>query len=133
MLLKHEDCGHKSMQQDRFAQPIWDFDPWAANEPSYDDYERLYLAAYRAAFRMHASPARVRPYLDRYMRFYVVAPWVRAYALTQSGDPLAAELASAPLDPQIDLRRLARWIEGIVPLLVVRHDGANPGQATFAA
>lgn len=121
------------MQQQRFAQPVWELDPHCADEPSYDDYERLFLAAYRDTFRMHASPARVRPYLTRYLRFYVVAPWVRAYAQARHADPLATELASAPLDPQLDWRGLARWIEGVLPLLIVRRDGARPGQTTLAA
>jgi hypothetical protein len=121
------------MQQQRFAHPVWELDPHCANEPTYDDYERLFLAAYRDTFRMHASPARVRPYLTRYLRFYVVAPWVRAYALAHGADPLAAELAGAPIDPQVDLRGVVRWIEGVVPLLIVRRDGARPGQTTFAA
>jgi hypothetical protein len=53
------------MQDDRFAHPIWQLDPCYGDEPSYDDYERLFLAAYRATFHLHASPARVRPYVTR--------------------------------------------------------------------
>jgi hypothetical protein len=109
------------MQDDRFAHPIWQLDPCYGDEPSYDDYERLFLAAYRATFHLHASPARVRPYVTRYLRFYVAAPWVREFASTRSSDPLAAELARAPLDPVIDWRHLARWFEGCAPLLYALH------------
>ncbi len=121
------------MQDDRFAHPVWQLEPGFADAPGYDDYERLFLAAYRAAFRMHASPARVRPYLERYLRCYVVAPWVREHAAGCRNDPLAAELARAPLDPQLDWRHLARWCEGVLPLLVLRRDGARPGQVTITA
>jgi len=121
------------MQDDRFAHPIWQLDPCYGDEPSYDDYERLFLAAYSAAFRLHPSPARVRPYVSRYLRFYVVAPWAREFASARSSDPLAVELARAPLDPLLDWRRLARWAEGRAPLLYMRRDGARPGQTTFAA
>ena len=134
MLHPKQDAGLEcAMQDDRFANPIWQLEPGYADEPGYDDYERLFLAAYRTTFRMHASPARVRPYLDRYLRFYVAAPWVREFARGCSNDPLALELAGAPLDPQFDLRRLARWLEGALPLLYVRCDGARPGQVDFAA
>jgi hypothetical protein len=134
MLHPKQDAGlERFMRDDRFAYPIWQLEPGYADERGYDDYERLFLAAYRAAFRMHASPERVCPYVNRYLRFYVVAPWVREFARGCGNDPLALELAGAPLDPQLDWRRLARWFEGALPLLYVRRDGARPGQVNFVA
>ncbi len=121
------------MQDDRFAHPVWELDPGCDLAHGYDDYQRLFLAAYRATFHLHASPSRVRPYLSRYLRFYVVAPWLRDYARGWPDDPVAAELAHAPLDPQIDLRGLARWLETALPLVYVRREATPYGKVRLAA
>lgn len=121
------------MRNDRFAHPIWDLDPAQGDRPDYDDYERLFLAAYRRAFRLHPTPRRVRPYVMRYMRFYVAAPWARDYARAHAGDVVAEEVAAAPVDPLLDWRHIARWIEGALPFWFVPREPPPPGLGRFPA
>lgn len=98
------------MDRDRLARPLWDLDPGDQVRPGYADYEQFFCAAYEASFGLPASPERVRRYLLRYLRFYVLAPWVREYAVRAPRGPVSEELADAPLDPVFDLRYPGRGL-----------------------
>ncbi len=121
------------MQTGRFPHPIWELDPRYEAQPTYDDYERLFLAAYSAAFHLPASPARIRPYLTRYLRFYVVAPWVHDYAGRAHAEQVAEELVGAPLDTFFDWRRVCRGLESILPMYWICRDPFDPGRVHLEA
>lgn len=121
------------MHNGRFLHPIWELDPRHEAQPTYDDYERVFLAAYSEAFHLPASPERIRPYLTRYLRLYVVAPWVHDFADRKHADPVAEELVGAPLDTLFDWRRVCRWLESTLPLYYICHDPVDPDRAHLEA
>jgi len=98
-----------TMQHKRFCS-IWELDPREQHQPCYADIARLFMDAYEHRFGMRAPPRRIRPYLMRYLRFGVIAPWVRSYLAGQRRSHALAELCNTPLDPTFDLRYVSRWL-----------------------
>jgi hypothetical protein len=99
------------MNRDRIHLAIWDIDPADGDAMfGFADCERLFMEAYEATFTLRATRGRVRPYLWRYLRYGIVAPWVRRYLREQCPGHALAELAEAPLDPFVDWRVPARWL-----------------------
>ena len=86
---------------------LWDLDP-REGVPSwpYEDYEIVFLTAFRYAFGRTAPRTRINGYLQRYFRFGVVPYWVRIYVREELNGVTVGNLASAPLDPQIDVAHL---------------------------
>jgi hypothetical protein len=121
------------LRDDRTSFPIWEVGSRDETPHTYDDYERLFLVAYRAAFSLPATSARIRPYLTRYLRQSVIAPWVREYAGRDLGDPVAEELANAPIDRLFDWRCIKRKLEVALPFCCVFCDPVRPDQAQLKA
>lgn len=121
------------MRDERLSFPVWQVGSRQDTQPTYDDYERLFLVAYTAAFSLPATSDRIRPYLTRYLRQSVVAPWVREYAGRDRSDPVAEELAKAPIDGLFDWRCIRRKLEVALPFFCVFCDPVRPDQAQLEA
>jgi len=121
------------VRNDSIAHPLWELDPRHHAQPTYDDFERMFLAAYSAAFRLQATPDRIHPYLTRYLSFNVVAPWVRDFASHVHGDEAAELLVDAALDPMFDWRHIARWLEANLPLIHLSRDDGSSCHGRFQA
>ena len=90
--------------RDRKTGSIWDLDPWERDEQSYEEIEALFIAAWECRFGGRPDSAVVRPYVQRYLRYRVIPPWVGVYAQTKLEEGAMNDIARAPLDPAIDLR-----------------------------
>ena len=108
------------MAHNRTRCSIWDLDPFDQG-PSwpYEDFEIVFLTAFSHAFGRTASRGRINGYLQRYFRFGVVPHWVRAYVREELHGVSVGNLATAPLDPQIDVghlfTRLRERLAGLPP------------------
>jgi len=94
------------MKREDFPNSIWDIDPRACEEHEYEEFEALFIAAWEHSFFCRPSVRRIQPYLRRYFRFRVVPPWVAVYIRDVLKGEAIENMANAPLDPAIDLRRL---------------------------
>jgi len=99
---------------------VWDLDPFD-NGPSwpYEEFEIVFITAFSHAFGRTAPRGRIAGYLQRYFRFGVVPHWVRTYVREELHGVTVGNLATAPLDPQIDLvccfTRLLERLAGLPP------------------
>ena len=87
---------------------IWEMDPACEDEIDLDDYTRLFLAAFERRFHSRAHPEEVQIYLNRYLSYRVIPPWLRDYLVRTFGDEDPYLMANAPIDPSFDWR-VAEW------------------------
>ena len=93
------------MKRDDFPDSIWDIDPKAGEEHEYEEFEALFQDAWEHSSYFRPPVKRIRPYLQRYFRFRVIPPWVATYINEVLKGDAMENMANAPLDPAIDLRR----------------------------
>lgn len=94
------------MKRDDFPDSIWEIDPRSCEEHEYEEFEALFLAAWEHSFLSRPPVKCIRPYVQRYLRFRVIPPWVATYIREVLKGEAIENMANAPLDPAIDLRRL---------------------------
>lgn len=111
---------------------IWELDPKSNDEYDYEAVETLFFDAFEHTFGLRATPARVRPYLMRYLRYRVIPPWLRVYVREVRGGESVASVGDAPLDPAIDLKPWA-WRGALLFYLVAESRRPHPRGPYFEA
>lgn len=119
------------MNPKRTIRSIWDIDPNDIEEHEYEEFEELFSAAYKHAFKHTPSTRQIWSYLQRYFRFRVIPPWVRDYVKTVQGGDGIDNIGNAPLDPVFDLQP---WFERLSVLFFFgRASSSRDDNSTFEA
>lgn len=92
------------MERDVDRLPVRAREPRKDGDFDLDDLLDLFNAAFEHRFCQPLPEARLHAYVQRYLRFGLVPPWVRGYVQRVLGGIAPNRIGQAPLDPVFDLR-----------------------------